>query len=49
MSGRKVLSQMFGRMRDESTGGWRKLNSVEIPDSYFSTYDIRVMKSRRMR
>jgi hypothetical protein len=36
-------------MRDEVTGGWRKLYSVEIHDSYLSPYDIRVMKSRRVR
>ena len=49
MSGSGVLRQIFGPIRDEVIGGWRKLYSVEIHDSYFSPYDIRVMKSRRVR
>jgi hypothetical protein len=49
MSGSRVLRQTFGPMRDEVIGGWRMLYSVEIHDSYFSPYDIRVMKSRRVR
>jgi len=49
MSGIRVLRQIFDPMWDEVIGGWRKLYSVEIHYSYFSPYDIRVMKSRRVR
>jgi hypothetical protein len=37
-----------GPMRDEVTGGWRKLHNEELHGSYSSPYTIRVIKSRRM-
>ena len=46
----RVLRSMFGLMRDEVTGEWRKLlvHSEDRNDLY-SSPNIRVMKSRRMR
>jgi len=40
---------MFEPKRDEITGEWRKLHSVELQDLYFPPSIIRVSKSRRMR
>jgi hypothetical protein len=39
-----VLRRIFGPMRDEVTGGWRKLHSL-----YSSPSIVRVIKGRRMR
>ena len=44
----KVLRRIFGLMRDEVTGDWRKLRNGELNDLY-SPNIIRVIKSRRMR
>jgi hypothetical protein len=44
----RVLRRIFGPMRDEVTGEWRKLHSGELHNLY-SPPDIRQMKSRRMR
>jgi hypothetical protein len=43
-----VLRRIFGPKRDERTGEWRKLHSVELRKLYSSS-DIRQIKSRRMR
>jgi hypothetical protein len=45
----RVLRRIFGRKRDEVTGGWRKLRNEELHNLYFSPNIIRMMKSRRMR
>jgi hypothetical protein len=36
-------------MRDEETGGWRKLHNEELHKLYSSPSIIRIIKSRRMR
>jgi hypothetical protein len=36
-------------LRDEVTGGWRKLHNEELHNLYSSPNIIRMMKSRRMR
>jgi hypothetical protein len=41
--------RIFGRKRDEVTGGWRKLHNKELCDLYSSASIIRIIKSRRMR
>jgi hypothetical protein len=45
----RVLRRIFGRKRDEVTGGWRKLHNVELHNLYSSPSIIRMIKSRRMR
>jgi hypothetical protein len=45
----RVLRRIFGPMRDEVTGGWRKLHNEELRDLYSSQSIIRIMKSGRMR
>jgi hypothetical protein len=45
----RVLRRIFGRMRDEVTGEWRKLHSGELHNLYSSLDIIRQIKSRRMR
>ena len=45
----RVLRRVFGAMRDEVTGEWRKLRSEELSDLYFLPNIVRVVKSRRMR
>jgi hypothetical protein len=49
MSGRRVLSRIFGPTRDKVTGEWRKLHSEMLNDLCSSPYIIRVITSRRMR
>jgi hypothetical protein len=44
----KVLRRICGPKRDKVTREWRKLHNEELNDVY-STYVIRVIKSRRMR
>jgi hypothetical protein len=43
-----VLRRIFGRRRDEVTGGWRKLHNEELPDLYSSPSIIRMPESWRM-
>jgi hypothetical protein len=43
-----VLRRIFGPMRDEVTGEWRKLHREDLNDLY-SSPNIRVMKSKRIR
>jgi hypothetical protein len=45
----RVLRRIFGPKRDEVTGEWRKLHSVEFHNLYSSPDIIRQIKSRRMR
>jgi hypothetical protein len=45
----KVLMRLFGPMRDEVKGGWRKLHNEELRDLYSSPSIIRIIKTRRMR
>jgi len=44
-----VLRRVFGPMRDEVTGEWRKLHNEEVRDLYSLPNNVRVVKSRRMR
>jgi hypothetical protein len=45
----RVLRKIFGPMRDEETGGLRKLHNEELHNFYSSPSLIRVIKLRRMR
>jgi hypothetical protein len=44
-----VLRRIFGPMREEVTGGWRKLHNKELHDLYSSPDIITVIKSRKVR
>jgi len=44
----RVLRRIFGPMRDEVTGKWRKLHSKELYDLYSWPLNIRVIKSRKL-
>jgi hypothetical protein len=41
--------RIFGPMRDEVSGEWRKLHNEELCELYSSPSIIRIIKSRRMR
>jgi hypothetical protein len=45
----KVLRRIFGLMRDEVTGGWRKLHNMELHNLYSLPSRITMVMSRRMR
>jgi hypothetical protein len=45
----KVLRRIFGPMRDEVTGEWRKLHNWELHNLYSSPDIIRQIKSRSVR
>jgi hypothetical protein len=47
--GNRVLGRIFGKKRDEVTGGWRKLHNEELHNLYSSPSIIRMIKSRKMR
>jgi hypothetical protein len=49
VSENRRLRRIFGPMRDEMTGGWRKLHNEELHNFYPSPSIIKVMTSRRMR
>jgi hypothetical protein len=42
----KVLRRIFGPMREEVTGDWRRLHNEELNDLYSSLNIVRVIKSR---
>jgi hypothetical protein len=45
----RVVKRIFGPMRNEVTGEWRRLHSGELHNLYSSPDIIRQIKSRRMR
>jgi hypothetical protein len=44
-----MLRRIFGPMREEVAGDWRRLHNGELRNLYASTNGIRVIKSKRMR
>jgi hypothetical protein len=45
----RVLRRIFGHMREEVVGGWRKLRYEELHNLYATSNVIKVIKSSRMR
>jgi hypothetical protein len=45
----RVLRRIFGPMRDDVTGDWRKLHNEELHNLYSSPNVIRIIKTKRMR
>jgi hypothetical protein len=48
VSENRVLRRIFGPMRDEIIGGWRKLHNEELHNLYSSPNMMRLIKSRKM-
>jgi hypothetical protein len=46
---RRIFGRIFGKERDEMTGGWTKLHNEELHNLYSSPNIIRMIKSRKMR
>jgi hypothetical protein len=46
MSENRVLKQIFGVMRDEMPGGWRKKNTEKVHHLYSSPNVVRMTKLR---
>jgi hypothetical protein len=44
----RVLKRIFGKKRDEVTGGWGKLHNEELHNLYSLPSIIRMIKSMRM-
>jgi hypothetical protein len=44
----RALKRIFGRKRDQMTGGWRKLHNEEFYNLYASSHMIEIVKSRNM-
>jgi hypothetical protein len=44
----RMLRRIFGRKREEVTGGWRKIQNEELYNLYSLSSIIRMIKSRRM-
>jgi hypothetical protein len=49
VSENRVLRRIFGPKREEVAGGWRRLHSEELHNSYSSPNIIMEIKSRRMK
>jgi hypothetical protein len=45
----RVLRRIFGPMREEVAGGWRRLHNEELHNLYAPPNIIRVIKLRMMR
>jgi hypothetical protein len=45
----RVLRRIYGRLREEMSGGWRKLHNEEHQNLYSSPGIIRMVRPRRMR
>jgi len=45
----RVLRRIFGPLRDDVTGEWRKLHNEELNDLYSPRSIVSVFKSRRIR
>jgi hypothetical protein len=45
----RVLRRIFGPKRDEVTGEWRKLHNEELNNTYSTSNNVQVIKSRRLR
>jgi hypothetical protein len=45
----RVLRRIFGPMREEVAGGWRRLHNEELCNLFTSPNIIMMIKSRRMK